>query len=79
MTRYREKLGIYRLKYPFTVEEYFISCDRFLEAKSGNFPNIYTIRYEDFFVNGGKAIKDIMDDNWIRVRFRYIGKQNQRI
>ena len=49
-------------KYPFTVEEYFISCDRFLEAKSGNFPNIYTIRYEDFFVNGGKAIKDIIDD-----------------
>ena len=49
-------------KYPFTIEEYFVACDRFLEAKNGNFPKIYTIRYEDFFENNGKAIKDIMDD-----------------
>ena len=49
-------------KYGFTIQEYFVSCDRFLEAKNGNFPNIYAIHYEDFFTNGGQAIKDIMDD-----------------
>jgi hypothetical protein len=49
-------------KYGFTIQEYFVSCDRFLEAKNGNFPNIYAIHYEDFFTNGGQAIKDIMND-----------------
>jgi hypothetical protein len=49
-------------KYAFTVEEYFIACERFLEASKGNFHNIYTIRYEDFFTNNGQAIKDIMND-----------------
>ena len=49
-------------KYAFTVEEYFIACERFLEASRGNFRNIYTIRYEDFFTNNGQAIKDIMND-----------------
>ena len=49
-------------KYGFTVEEYFASCKFFLEARNGNFPKIYTIKYEEFFTNDGKAIKDIMDD-----------------
>ncbi len=49
-------------KYGFTLEEYFVSCDRFLEAKNGNFPKIYTIRYEDFFENNGNYIKAIMED-----------------
>jgi hypothetical protein len=49
-------------KYGFTVEEYFASSKLFLEARNNNFPKIYTIKYEEFFTNDGKAIKDIMDD-----------------
>jgi len=55
-------------KYAFTVEEYFIACKCFLEARDGNFPNIYTIRYEDFFTNNGKRIKDILDDIGLNYR-----------
>lgn len=48
-------------KYPFTVEEYFVSLDRYIEARDGNFPNIYTIKYEELFEDGNKKIKNIMD------------------
>lgn len=48
-------------KYPFTVEEYFVSLDRYIEARDGNFPNIYTIKYEELFEDGNVKIKDIMD------------------
>lgn len=48
-------------KYPFTVEEYFVSMDRYIEARDGNFPNIYTIKYEELFEDNNQKIKNIMD------------------
>lgn len=48
-------------KYPFTVEEYFVSIDRYIEARDGNFPNIYTIKYEELFEDSNQKIKNIMD------------------
>ena len=49
-------------KYAFTVEEYLVSLDRFMEARNGNFPNIYTIKYEDLFENNNQKIKTIMGE-----------------
>lgn len=49
-------------KYAFTIEEYFVSVQRHLEAKNGNFPKIYTIKYEELFENNFKKIKSIMQD-----------------
>lgn len=49
-------------KYALTVEEYFVSLERFIEAQNGNFPNIYTIKYEEFFEDNFSKIKNIMDD-----------------
>jgi len=51
----------HQTEYHFTISEYFVSLERFLEARNGKFPNIYTIRYEDLFVDNYKQIKDIMD------------------
>lgn len=49
-------------KYPFTIEEYFVSLDRYIEARDGNFPKIHTIKYEELFENNNQKIKSIMDD-----------------
>lgn len=51
----------HQVEHHFTINEYFVSVERFLEAKNGKFPNIYAIRYEDLFVDNYKQIKDIMD------------------
>lgn len=52
----------HQTEYHFTINEYFVSVERFLEAKNGKFPNIYAIRYEDLFVDDYKEIKSIMDN-----------------
>ncbi len=49
-------------KHVFRIEEYFTSCKLFLEAYSKKYPNVYTIRYEDFFINDYQFIKEIFDD-----------------
>jgi hypothetical protein len=51
-------------KYAFTIEEYFVSMQRFIEARDGSFPNIYTIKYEELF-----------DDDFSKIKS--IGKQNE--
>lgn len=48
-------------EYHFTVQEYFVSVERFLEARNGNFENIYTIKYEDLFIDDYSNIKNIMN------------------
>lgn len=48
------------VKYYHTIEEYFVMCEMFLDALENKYPNVYTIKYEDFFDNDGQNIKDIM-------------------
>lgn len=47
---------------PIRVEQYLASLKIMKDVKEKNIPNTYTIRYEDFFENDSKAIRDIMDD-----------------
>jgi len=48
-------------KYYHTIEEYLVMCEIFLDALKNNYPNVYAIRYEDFFENDGASIKSIMN------------------
>lgn len=47
-------------KYYHTIEEYFVLCEIFLDALKNKHPNVYPIKYEDFFHNDGEYIKNIM-------------------
>jgi len=51
----------HQVEYHFTINEYFVSVERFLEARNGNFENIYTIKYEDLFIDNYSNIKNIMN------------------
>ncbi len=62
-------------KYYHTIEEYLIMCEMFLDAVENKYPNVYPIKYEDFFDNDGQSIKDIMssigliyDDNIFKTK-----------
>ena len=62
-------------KYYHTIEEYLIMCNMFLDALENQYPNVYPIKYEDFFNNDGQSIKDIMssigliyDDNIFKTK-----------
>lgn len=64
-------------KYYHTIEEYLIMCEMFLDALENKYPNVYPIKYEDFFENDGQSIKDIMssiglvyDDNIFQTKTR---------
>jgi hypothetical protein len=46
-------------KYHFRISEYIASLQIIKNIKTHNIPNTYSIKYEDFFDNDGKAIKDI--------------------
>ena len=46
---------------PIRVEQYLASLKIMKDIKEKNISDTYTIRYEDFFDNDSKAIKDIMD------------------
>lgn len=46
---------------PIRVEQYLASLKIMRDVKEKNIENTYVIRYEDFFDNNSKAIKDIMD------------------
>lgn len=48
--------------YFHTIEEYFVACKIFIDAQKNNYPNVYTIKYEDFFQNNFDNIKKIMED-----------------
>ncbi len=47
-------------KYYHTIEEYLVMCEMFLDALDNKYPNVYPIKYEDFFDNDGQNIKHIM-------------------
>jgi len=47
-------------KYYHTIEEYLVMCEVFLDALENKYPNVYPIKYEDFFNNDGEPIKNIM-------------------
>ena len=48
-------------RYHFRISEYIASLQIIKNIKAHNIPNTYSIKYEDFFDNDGKCIKDIMD------------------
>lgn len=50
-----------RPEYHSKVSEYLVSAEMFLNARNNNYKDIYTIKYEEFFDNDCKAIKNIMD------------------
>ena len=52
----------HKVEYFFKLSEYLVSLERFIEARDGNFPNIYAVKYEDFFVDDNKKLFDIMDN-----------------
>jgi hypothetical protein len=47
-------------KYYHTIDEYLVMCTLFLDALENKYPNVYPIKYEDFFDNDGESIKQIM-------------------
>lgn len=51
-----------KVEYFVTVYEYMAAAEKFLEAKNGNFQNIFAIKYEDFFDNDFKNLKYIFDN-----------------
>lgn len=49
------------IEYHHSLGEYIAASKFFLEAMSGKYPNIYTIKYEDFFPNDYQKLKELMD------------------
>ena len=43
------------------IEEYEVAAELFRQARDNNFPNIYAIRYEDFFPNNFEKLRELMD------------------
>jgi hypothetical protein len=48
-------------EYFIKVDEYLAAANFFLEASNGDYKNIYSIRYEDFFPNDFQKLKDLFD------------------
>jgi hypothetical protein len=48
-------------EYFIKVDEYLAAAKFFLEASNGDYKNIYSIRYEDFFPNDFQKLKDLFD------------------
>jgi len=49
------------IDYHHSVGEYLAAAKFFKEAKDGNYKNVYSIRYEDFFPNDFEKLKELMD------------------
>ena len=43
------------------VHEYEVAAELFKQARDNNHPNIYAIRYEDFFPNNFEKLRELMD------------------
>ncbi len=50
------------IEYNFTISEYLVSAEMFLEASKINNKKIFSIRYEDLFIENNKKIKHIFDE-----------------
>jgi hypothetical protein len=48
-------------EYHSKVEEYEVAAELFRQARDNNYPNIYAIRYEDFFPNNFEKLRELMD------------------
>ena len=48
-------------QYFIKVDEYLAAAKFFIEARDGNYKDIYSIRYEDFFPNNFEKLKELMD------------------
>lgn len=48
-------------EYFIKVDEYLEASKFFIEARDGNYKDIYSIRYEDFFPNNFEKLKELMD------------------
>jgi hypothetical protein len=48
-------------EYHSKVEEYEVAAELFRQARDNNHPNIYAIRYEDFFPNNFEKLRELMD------------------
>ena len=48
-------------EYHSKVTEYLASAELFKEARDGNYEDVYTIRYEDFFPNNYEKLRELMD------------------
>jgi hypothetical protein len=48
-------------EYHAKVSEYLVSAEMFKEARDNNYPNVYAIRYEDFFPNNYQKLKELMN------------------
>jgi hypothetical protein len=48
-------------EYFIRVDEYLAAAKFFLEASNGDYENIYSIRYEDFFPNNFQKLKELFD------------------
>ena len=49
-------------QYFIKVDEYIAAAKFFIEARDGDYKNIYSIRYEDFFPNNFQKLKELMDN-----------------
>ena len=49
------------VEYHHGLGEYLAAAKFFIEARDGNYENIYTIKYEDFFPNNYEKLKELMD------------------
>jgi hypothetical protein len=47
--------------YHTKVQEYLVTADFFRQVRDNNYPNIYAIRYEDFFPNNFEKLRELMD------------------
>ena len=48
-------------EYHSKLEEYEVAAELFRQARDNNYPNIYAIRYEDFFPNNFEKLRELMD------------------
>ena len=49
-------------QYFIKVDEYIAAAKFFIEARDGDYKNIYSIRYEDLFPNNFEKLKELMDN-----------------
>lgn len=48
-------------QYHIKVQEYMVAAEFFLESQKNKYPNIHTIRYEDFFPNDYQKFRELLD------------------
>ena len=49
-------------QYHIKVQEYMVAAEFFLESQKNKYPNIHTIRYEDFFPNNYEKLRNLFDE-----------------